>query len=497
MMTGTAYSMLLALLTVMVTHVGSGLATLQVDRSIQSDADESLSSSSSSSPSEWYTRYEHYPDYCSLPSQMEKRRIPPLRDGKADGDQGMPQIGETRLLHVTAVIRHGSRTPWSADVRCWDGFWESPPTGVWDCNLTTFMTAPSREPITHAEDPSTAAAAPGGPHFLFEKRYDALTFLEERLTNELNGTCQVGQLLQQGYEQELFNGRVLREAYTYRKGEFDHDERMRLLDVSLQDYLPWHPRYLYFRADDDQRTVMSGQVVLQSLFDKELADRYASGDSVVIPLHIADRDVDILDGHGVDCPRLSAIWEAAQASLDFQQFNNSRESQRVRDYMAREMNMGDDGDILDCLMCTICTDRPLHAAVDDYNGDSEKSWFSRLAEYDIQTYTKIIKYNQSEYARLEMGPLWYEIMQGINPHLNDESNAAGEKVDAPKLALFSGHDTTLMPLLASIGPELWNDTDWVSYASMMLIEVGVLETNIGLRGWSFSMHPQRSRNHTK
>jgi hypothetical protein len=28
-----------------------------------------------------------------------------------------------------------------------------------------------------------------------------------------------------------------------------------------------------------------------------------------------------------------------------------------------------------------------------------------------------------------------------------------------------------MPLLALIGPKLWNNTDWAPYASMLLIEI--------------------------
>ena len=52
-------------------------------------------------------------------------------------------------------------------------------------------------------------------------------------------------------------------------------------------------------------------------------------------------------------------------------------------------------------------------------------------------------------------------MKHINHVLEDKP--------APKLALFAGHDTTLMPLLATLG--LWKDTEWAGYASMMLIEI--------------------------
>lgn len=63
-------------------------------------------------------------------------------------------------------------------------------------------------------------------------------------------------------------------------------------------------------------------------------------------------------------------------------------------------------------------------------------------------------------------------MENINPYLEQSDPSGG--TPAPRFALFSGHDTTVMPLLASIDPGLWNDTDWAPYASMMLIEVGPL-----------------------
>jgi hypothetical protein len=409
-------------------------------------------------PDQWYVKSDHYPDYCSTPDQMKHRKIPPLGQFNRDA------IGDTRLVHVTAVIRHGARTPWSSAMKCWDSYWDSPETGIWDCNLTTFMTQPSRKSIQ-------AQAANDDPFFLFEKRYDALSYPQDHLTNELNGTCQVGQLLQRGHAQQITNGKILRDAYTYRKGEVDHDERMRLLDLSLQDYLPWNSDQLHFRADDDQRTVMSGHTLLRGLFDQELTKhRMDAGQIPVISLHIADRDRDVVDANQNDCPRLAAIQQEAVQSKAFHIFDNSKESMQVKNYMWNELKMSNEArnNILDCLMCTVCTDRKLPDAVNDYDGTSD-NWFTRLAEYDIQTYTLIMKHNESQFAKLALGPLWYEIMKNINPYLEgDESQGT---ITAPKLALFSGHDTTIMPLLASIGPKLWNDTDWAPYASMLLIEI--------------------------
>ena len=421
----------------------------------------------------FYTKYDHYPPYCALPDDMGGRRIPPLKDylpksgSHNEGDsKNKSLIGETRLVHVTAIIRHGARTPWSSELKCWDGYWESQQTGKWDCDdLTTFMAPPSRNATVYDHPPTTP--------LLFEKKYDALSHPEDSLANVLNGTCQMGQLIQQGYGQQIQNGKILRDAYAYKEGEYEHDERMRLLNINMDSnsdkkhpFLPWqNPQQLYFRADDYQRTIMSGQILLRSLFDPELQSYQEThpDKSVVIPLHIADEDKDILDANNKDCPLLKTIKAEALSSPEYQAFNNSQNSQEVREYMQSKLGMGDDSSPLDCLMCTVCTDRALPDSVDDYDG-TEKNWFTRLTEYDIQKDTVVMKYNNAQHSKLAMGPLWYEIMVNIN-------NAIGRK-PSPKLALFAGHDTTLMPLLASLGPDLWKDTEWAAYASMMLIEVG-------------------------
>jgi hypothetical protein len=65
-----------------------------------------------------------------------------------------------------------------------------------------------------------------------------------------------------------------------------------------------------------------------------------------------------------------------------------------------------------------------------------------------------------------MGPLWAEIMDYIMPVLLDDKTK-----DAVKFALYSGHDSTLSALMASLSPKLWNRTDFPWYASMMIIEV--------------------------
>jgi ubiquitin-like domain-containing CTD phosphatase 1 len=60
------------------------------------------------------------------------------------------------------------------------------------------------------------------------------------------------------------------------------------------------------------------------------------------------------------------------------------------------------------------------------------------------------------------------------------------------MALFSGHDSTIIPVLASLGPRVYDKHTWPAYASMILIEIHAInidgqmdstlfESNFGFR----------------
>jgi hypothetical protein len=278
---------------------------------------------------------------------MNERGIPSLKTDY--------RVGDSRLVHVTSVIRHGARTPYGSNLDCWDGYWENGQTAIWNCNLTTFLAPPSSSSLMSNADDNV--------YFLFEKIYNAL---QAPLKNKLNGTCQVGQLLLRGYSQELANGKHLRTAYTFDGSNMDHNVRMRLLDLSSTDPRPFE--LLKYRSDDDQRTLMSGQVLLSGLFGNEFVEHAKQEKShAVIPLHTADRDADILSPAESICPKLSDLREAAENSHDYKAFVTSNEYKRLRSFIDKELGKGTmTHDALDCIMTTICTDRPLPTAIDDY-----------------------------------------------------------------------------------------------------------------------------------
>jgi hypothetical protein len=403
-----------------------------------------------------YTRYTTYPDYCSTPKQMENRSIPPLREDV--------KSGETRLVHVTSVIRHGARTPLGHHT-CWGGYWESPDTGVWDCRLRTLVATPP--PIIIQAEEGLHPEQVDAATFLFEKKYDGLVEPDGTIGNVLNGTCSTGQLLLKGYEQSLLNGIYLRKAYLYDPNQAtNHSERMRLLP---QTYQAWSVR---FRTDDDQRTLMSGQVLLRGMFGEDLANE------PLISLHTADKSRDILSVSVKLCPRLLDLQAQAQESAEFQAFIHSKEAQLLRLLMKTELCRVLDHPLA-CLMTTICNDLPLPEVVDDFvagqkSGDRLSKFdiygtnrFQRLYDYDVKNSIFDLRYNDSAFAKLAMGPLWSEILEPIDI-VTDKPD---DDYSITRFSLFSAHDSTLSSLMSSLGPLVWNETDWPAFGSMMVLEV--------------------------
>ena len=204
--------------------------------------------------------------------------------------------------------------------------------------------------------------------FLFQKKYDALKFPQYNLRNDLNGTCQMGQLLLQGYEQSLQNGQFLRDAYVYDGNKFNHDITMRLLDLSQTEPSPYQEPTLYFRSDDDQRTIMSGQVLLRGMFGTQFVQHLeVNGKYPIIPLHIADRNRDVLDPDQQLCPKLGDLLKGAYSSKNWELFNHSKEASTLRQFMKEELG-GTMVGAIDCLMTTICTDRELPDVLNDFHG---------------------------------------------------------------------------------------------------------------------------------
>lgn len=102
-----------------------------------------------------------------------------------------------------------------------------------------------------------------------------------------------------------------------------------------------------------------------------------------------------------------------------------------------------------------------------------------------------IMFSDAAYAKLAMGPMWAEIMENILPIISPE-NSHDRGMPQNRLALFSGHDSTILPLLATLGPNVWDGIEWTPYASMLLLEVhefidGQTDKNVYTSDYSFRL----------
>lgn len=331
-----------------------------------------------------YGRYSYYPPYCSTADEMATRAVPSLSSqGSNDA------TSRTRLVHVTSIVRHGARTPYSKH-KCWKGYWHDPETSVWDCNLTAVIGLTTRKDEQKLEHYGTNIQNEG-TSFTFQKKYDALINhgLDQGVQNLLHGTCEAGQLLLQGYDQEYANGRHIREAYAFNDEGKSTDSRMNLINISeivqRRDDSEFWDSLIKYRSDDEQRTVMSGQVFLSGIFDNDATRQNSSSVArpILIPLHTADYSHDIIRANPTVCPRLNDLEHNAKTSKEYDTFHSSPRLKELRTFVMEELEWDlEQRDSFDCLMTTICTDRLLPLIIrNDSDFSDEHSLFHKIFQY--------------------------------------------------------------------------------------------------------------------
>lgn len=174
----------------------------------------------------WFPSY--YPQYCT--KDLSKRKIPPLTASQ------LALVNE--LEQVQVIVRHGARTPY-AKFSCWKDY-----DVTWNnCNVTELMLA----------SPSMTDESRPAP-WLFRKLYDGSP-------NFLGGNCFTGQLLSDGYTQEEAVGSSLLEAYLQ-----NSNPALNLFNTSVWTDIDTDEE-VYLRSDDEQRTLMSGQILMHTFFN--------------------------------------------------------------------------------------------------------------------------------------------------------------------------------------------------------------------------------------
>jgi hypothetical protein len=366
----------------------------------------------------WQPSYS--PDYCS--ADIPSRAVPTLTPAEAAEVESLKQ--------VQAVIRHGSRTPWGK-FPCWESY-----DLKWSCNVTTEILPSIRSSGDERSEP-----------WIFRKVYDASP-------NDLGGTCLLGQLIEAGYVQEQQLGTLLRNKYIGADNATEGD--FKVYKSPVFDSLGTSESSMYLRSTDVPRTLMSGQVLLSSLFDVT--------SDVTVEWHTGDKDLDQLTPNAKACPALTGIESKAQASQDFMAQNMSATTTKLTSDLNTIYTQGDWGwdYTLDCAYTTVCNNYEMPAGTEDV--PMTDALFNQSMLHATWLYTYPLQYNNSEYARLGMSNTTYTLRTFA------EKAVAAKGDDYDKFVLLSGHDTTVIPLLAALLPPTYV-IDWAPYASYVTFEL--------------------------
>ncbi|OQR91851.1 hypothetical protein ACHHYP_04309 [Achlya hypogyna] len=338
-------------------------------------------------------------------ADMSMAAIQPLSDARASS---------MALVQVQMMVRHGARTPFSSG-QCWNGYAES-----WTCNIRD-----NTAPVLH----SKAGVASS---IVFDKIYT-------EGDNVFAGNCLLGQMVDEGYLQQKQNGENFRKAYTG-KGPLALFQQGQPLDLT-------NTSDVFFESTDMQRTVNSGQVIVQNWF-------FDAPSSQPIPWHTNDLGTSYVTPNPAVCPALTAINSEWLASPEYKAWAKNATNVAWETELQTHITGYNHVTLFDCLMTQTCTDRPLPHGM-------TAELMLRSTTHEETTQLMQYLYKNNAYARTGMAAF----VQRIRSRL--QAAVAGQ---GPRLYLSAVHDTTLMPLLASLGGTAYL-TEWVPYASHVAIEL--------------------------
>eukprot|EP01116_Phalansterium_solitarium_P002341 TRINITY_DN1229_c0_g2_i1.p2 TRINITY_DN1229_c0_g2~~TRINITY_DN1229_c0_g2_i1.p2 ORF type:complete len:435 (-),score=166.64 TRINITY_DN1229_c0_g2_i1:380-1684(-) len=310
------------------------------------------------------------------------------------------------LKFVQVITRHGDRTPTMLLPN---------DDSVWWCNLTSL----------DLPDTNSDAAMPVPPR-LYRKKYMANR-------EELRGNCALGQLTAKGLGQHYTLGGQFRALY----------------GPQGQNLLPeeYDPRLMYVRSTDVPRTLASAQANVWSL----LPPNSPQNQSAIVDIHTMDNTYEDMWAIYSGCPRLSQLLAQLENSSAWAQENATlaplvAEIQKALNTTTYPDWIG----LFDNLFARKChsvpypdgiTDETLEAIAGAANFYLNSAWLT------------------PDIGRLIMGQLVADLLDNFDAFVSGQ---------APfRYVYYSGHDTTVGPLAASLG--VYNKL-WPPYASHMEFE---------------------------
>mmetsp|Transcript_566 Transcript_566/g.1920 ORF Transcript_566/g.1920 Transcript_566/m.1920 type:complete len:425 (+) Transcript_566:40-1314(+) len=314
--------------------------------------------------------------------------------------------GEMELMMVHVVCRHGARTPLGTML------------GGSDCGTEWALCNPKtkKDLLAEVSIEGVNGDPPGHVHNM------------DATKEPLRGGCMPGELTELGCQQMQELGEKLRKSYM---------EEFKLLSDSFND------REVLVRASYQERAVQSAQSLLSGLFPTGQRPEK-------IPVHVMPMKKETIIPNTNQCPRLRKMFGEAKKA-----WRANDETEEVRAHVG--LILGEELYTPVIHFYDSFVGRHAHG-LKLPEGVSPKliDEVSRLAVWEVAQLFK-----DRHALKLSIAPLWQEIFSTHKQVLN------GEEKDR-KLVIYSGHDTTLMPMLESLGVF---DGKWPRFAANVIVEL--------------------------
>ncbi|KAJ2747008.1 hypothetical protein GGI20_000904 [Coemansia sp. BCRC 34301] len=270
------------------------------------------------------------------------------------------------------------------------------------------------------------------------------------------GSCNVGQLTDRGKAQHRQLGSKLRSIYV---------DKLGFLSAQLNN-----TDEIYTRTTHVWRTKNSAESLLAALWPKRGIVPQSA-----IPLHTYPEEIETMYGNSGACGKIRTILSTIAASDQYQAFLKDQGSLMAKlsgifDVSGSDWASSWDGyvDILQARHChgidLPCSDRasisgkaaPKCATAEDATQVLRNSHYEYAFKYRDHPLSQ-------SYLRLVIGSLLGTLKDQMQEHI-------GGKTGSLKFALYSGHDSTVAPLLAVLHASNRNML-WPPYASNILFEL--------------------------
>ena len=337
----------------------------------------------------------------------------------AEAAEEQPGRSGDRLRLVQVVFRHGARTPLSK--RYWPEL-----VDAWD------VCGQEYEPVAVAITTEGGLPRPVNSHD------------RDQMATRYAGGCVKGELTRDGQRQARSFGAWLRQRYVQQLGFLPEEHRGGSLASRSTNY---------------SRTVATLRGVLTGLYP---------GAKSQFPVETTEELDEILFGNQHTCERLAHLiragQQAASAALPPPEVQALQERVRTALGLERDAPIN----FLD-LHDAMTTMRQHGKRIPEGMRDE-----ALLAAVELQAVQQFLNFvappgdagRKQEVLRLGMGRLMWLMLQRMEAEVATGGEAAA--ATRPRAYLYSGHDSTIMPLLAALGKEV---DHWPPYLSNFVFEL--------------------------